>query len=230
MAPLLSKLSAAGCAALLALAAPAFAQAAKPPLPRPVLVTSSTETDPQALTWLTDDGRKGLAGAIAEEKAGTIHAFVFAAAPGGDAWATRSTSKAGDFLSIEDLARAGLQTCQFFENGPCYIVSINGLEARDPFGGYPVQPDLLAGQHGRFDPARIPFLTGAEQVTAGAYANQAGPRAFVVTATDYWLWRTGKTVFDAIASAYADCQKGAAGQVCVLYAVNDQVVFTPTHN
>jgi len=228
MAPNLSKLSATCCVALLALAAPACAQ--QPALPRPVLVTSSTETDPQALAWLTDDGRKSLAAALAQEKAGTIHAFVFAAVPSADAWAFRSTSKATDFLSVDDLARAALQTCQFFAKIPCYIISINGQDARDQYGGYPMQPNLLAGQRGRFDPARIPFVTSSDQVSAAAYANQTGPRAFVVTPSDYWLWRTGKTEFDAIASAYADCQKGAAGQTCVLYAVDDQVVFEPSHN
>ena len=216
--------------ALLALAMVCTPALARSPMQRPVLLMNSTMVDPQALTWLSDDGRKALIGAIADLKAGRSYAFVFAAAPGADAWATRSTSKAGDFLSVDDLARNALQTCQFFENGPCYIVSIDGHDARDAFGGYPAQPDFLAGQSGTFSPGKIPFITAAEQVTAGAYASQTGPRAFVVTPSDYWLWRTGKTEFDAIATAYADCQKSAPNQVCVLYAVDDKVVFAPSHD
>ena len=87
-----------------------------------------------------------------------------------------------------------------------------------------------ARQHGAFEATRIPFLTDTDQMSAASYATQTSPRVFVVTPSGYWLWRTGKTVFDAIAAAYADCQKGASGQVCVLYAVNDRVVFEPGHD
>ncbi len=230
MPPILWKLAVRIFIALPALAAagtPAFAQT---PPPRPVLIMSNAMIDPQTLGWLADDGRKALANAIAQQKSGGFQAFVFAGAPGGDAWSYRSTNKATDFLSVEELARAALQVCQFFENGPCYIVSINGHDARDTFGGYPDQPDFLAGQHGTFAATKIPFITDTDQMSAASYASQTSPRAFVITPSGYWLWRTGKTVFDAIAAAYTDCEKGASGQVCVLYAVNDRVVFEPSHD
>jgi len=230
MTPILWKLAVRIFFPLLALSAAGVSAFAQMPPPQPVLVMNSTMVDPQTLGWLADDGRKALASAIAQQKSGGLYAFVFVGAPGGDAWSYRSTNKAADFLSVEELARAALQVCQFFENGPCYIISINGHDARDTFGGYPDQPDFLADQHGIFAATKIPFVTDTDQMTAASYATQTSPRAFVLTPNGYWLWRTGKTVFDAIAAAYTDCQKGAPGQVCVLYAVNDRVVFEPGHD
>jgi len=193
---------------------------------KPVIIISNTATDPQKLTWLSDDARKALSDDIAGHKAGTIADFVFVAA--GSVWQGRTVAKAGDFASVEDLARIALQACEFNRHAPCAIVSINGYDAVDATGTYPVQPRLLDEQPKSFEAARIPFLHADYQALAAKYAMAAGPRAFVLSASDTFAWETGKTVFDAIAAAYAGCQKADPTNQCVLYAINDRVVFVPS--
>jgi hypothetical protein len=196
--------------------------------PAPVLVAGKGQTDPQKIGWLTDQGRKALTAAIDNYKKGATLGFVFAAGPGGEYWANREAAKSVGFVSIDELARVALQTCEYFRHAACFIVSVDGLDQSGSFGTLVVQPRLLSLRRGRFDPARIPFITSSDQVLAAGYATASGPRAFVVTPNGLWLWRNGKTVFDAIAAGDADCKKQFAGQVCVLYAVDSQVVFTPT--
>lgn len=192
---------------------------------KPVIVISNRATDPQKLTWLPDDARKALGDEIASLKAGTVADFVFIAA--GKNWDFRAVTKAGDFASIEELARIGLQSCEYWHHATCVIVSINGYDAVDATGTYPVQPPLLDDRPGSFDALRIPFIGADYQALASAYEKATGPRAFVVSASETFDWETGKTVFDAIAAAYAGCQKADAANQCLLYAVNSRVVFVP---
>ena len=193
---------------------------------RPVIVMSGTPTDPQKLAWIGDDARKALGDEIAAHKAGTLAAFVFVAAAGG-VWDGRTAAKPGDFASIEDLARIALQTCEFWHHVPCTIVSINGNDAVDATGTYPVQPRLLDDHPRSFEVSRIPFISADYQSQAAGYATMAGQRAFVVSPSDTFTWQSGKTAFDAIAAAYAACQKQDPSQLCLLYAVNSRVVFVP---
>ncbi len=69
-------------------------------------------------------------------------------------------------------------------------------------------------------------VAAVDRATANEYAASTDRRALVITDLGSWYWRTGDTTTEAIATAAADCQKGE-GQGCLLYAVNDRVVFTP---
>jgi hypothetical protein len=202
------------------------ALASDPPAPRPVISVSNVATDPAHYAWISDDGRKALAGAIAAHNSGASFAFVFTAAPGGNYWNYDTATQQTDFVSIEDLARRSLETCEYFANAPCYIVSVNGLDARDAAGGLQIQPYLLASQPIVFDPTRVP-LTGASSWSALAgYASQTRPKAMVVTYNGGWWWDYGDDIAKAVAAAYADCQKSDSNNVCLLYAVDNRVVFT----
>ncbi len=84
---------------------------------------------------------------------------------------------------------------------------------------------MLTEEPGLFDAARIPFATPANREVLRGYADLTGPRALVITTSGGGLWRQGDTIFKAIATAQTDCEQSFPGQLCVLYAVNDRVVF-----
>jgi hypothetical protein len=191
---------------------------------KPVIVMQEAGADPATLTMLGDDGRKALADTTAQLKAGTIADFVFSATANGATWDVMSADKA-KFLNMEDLARQSFERCEFLSKVSCIIVSINGHDARDSNGGWPSQPRMLAQGTDRFDATRVPFISMANRAAMASYGWAAGPRAYVVTPSGNALWRSGKSIFDAISAARADCQKSFANQICVLYAVNDTVVM-----
>jgi len=209
--------------ALLFLAAPAAADGA----PAPVLATTDTPTDPAGFEWLSENGRTALADAIAKHRSGEIFAYVFAGGPGGDYWAYRSAASGKALFSLDDLARKALQSCEFFSRAPCFVLSVNGNDARDATGGLPLQPSMLAGQPETFDAARVPFVALSDHALLAAYPSEPKAKVLVVTVNAGWLWRTGANIFEAAATAFADCQKTYPGQACILYAVNSRVVFAP---
>jgi hypothetical protein len=214
--------------AILALALPAGpASAVDASLPAPILVMTDTPTDPARFEWLSEGARTALADAIAKHKAGEIFAFVFAGASGGDYWAYRFAANDKALFGVDDLARQALQACEFVRRAPCLIVSINGNDARDAAGGLPAQPSLLAGQPAEFDAARVPFVAMNDRTLLAAYSAEPKAKVLVLTVNAGWLWRTGANLFEAAATAFADCQTTYPGQGCILYAVNQRVVFVP---
>ena len=191
----------------------------------PILMMTDTPTDPAKFAWLNDGARAALGDAIAQYKAGSLFAFVFAGGPGGDFWAYRSAASDTVPFSIDDLARQALQSCEFVRRAPCLIVSVNGNDARDSGGGLPVQPSLLADQPEEFDPGRVPFVGMTDQGLLAAYPAEPKAKVFVITVNAGWLWRTGNNIFEAAAKGLTDCQTTYPGQLCILYAVNSRVVF-----
>ena len=211
----------------LALAAGAgAASGAEGPAPQPAVHVTNVATDPTHFGWISDDGRKALSTAIASHAGGMLYAFVFTAAPGGNFWNYESATQQTDFVSISDLARRSLETCEYFSNSPCYVVSVNGLDARDAAGGLEQQPYMLASQPTEFDPTRVPFVNATSWPQLRGYLTLTKAKALVVTYNGDWWWDTGSTVAGAVAAATADCQKASANNVCALYAVNNRVVFT----
>jgi hypothetical protein len=193
----------------------------------PVIVIGEQDVDPAQIAWLSENGRKALAAAIEQLQSGTIAAFVFAGSPAGDFWAYRSAAKASDPYSLSNLAHLALQSCEFFAKSPCYIASVSGKDGRDANGSLPQQPAQLIRPPAAFDASRIPFVSPADQRTLQAYGAETKARVLVLTVTAGWLWRAADNVFLAAATAFADCQKMYPNQTCVLYAVNDRVVFDP---
>jgi hypothetical protein len=78
-----------------------------------------------------------------------------------------------------------------------------------------------------FDETAVPFVLASVRPQMSAYRRASGNRAFVVTTSGGWLSRAGDSVAKAIATAMADCATTFKGATCVLYAVNDRVVFEP---
>jgi hypothetical protein len=58
-----------------------------------------------------------------------------------------------------------------------------------------------------------------------SYKTAIGPRAFAVTTSGAWLWRPGATPLQAIDKTMADCAAQSKTAPCILYAVNNRVVF-----
>jgi hypothetical protein len=210
----------------LALANGSAIAADSPPVPRPIINITDTATVPAKYGWISDDGRKALTDAMSQLKAQKLVAFVFVAAPGGNFWSYRSVEKSTDFLSVEDLARLSLQSCEYFANSPCYVVSVNGFEASDGAGGLQVQPSMLADQPAEFDATRVPFVSAGTWSTLQGYRAVTKAKALVITVNGGWWWEPGDTMAKAVTAADGDCQKADPNNFCILYAVNDRVVFT----
>jgi hypothetical protein len=214
--------------AILALALPAAAASAEDASPpAPVVIMTDAPTDPARFEWLSEGARTALADMVAKHKSGELFASVFAGAPGGDYWAYRFAADDKALFGVDDLARQALQACEFVRRAPCLIVSINGNDARDAAGGLPAQPSLLAGQPVEFDAERVPFVAMNDRLLLAAYPAEPKAKVLVLTINAGWLWRTGANIFEAAATALADCQTTYPGQGCILYAVNDRVVFVP---
>jgi hypothetical protein len=211
----------AAAVAVATLASPAAAQSTNA---RPVIVLGAADANPATIPLLNEEARKALKEAMDALKSGRVAAHVLSAAPDGKSWTSRTASKM-DFVSIDDLARQGLEGCEYFYQAPCFIVAINGRDARDAVGGFPTQPRMLAREAGLFDNERVPFVTAQDRVAFKTYASGA-PRAFMVTTLGGWLWRSGDTILQAISTASSDCEKTYPNHTCLLYAVNDRIVFS----
>jgi hypothetical protein len=175
----------------------ALADAAAPPAP--IIVIGSSDIDPTKYDWLGDTGRKGLTDFVSTLKSGSLYAGVFAASPIGDFWSYRSAAKRTDLYNIADLARQALQSCEYFSHSPCFIISVNGKEARGETGGIPAQPAELVEPPIKYDAGLIPFLSVSSQRILQGYAAAASPKAMVITTNGNGLWRSSDTVFAAVA-------------------------------
>jgi hypothetical protein len=192
----------------------------------PVLIRNAAMVDPASLP-LDDQGKKYLTDALASLQAGNTIAHVMAATSDGKTWSNTAVSK-GMLVNLEDVARQTLESCEMSAiNGPCVIFSINGHDARDTDGGWPTQPRMLDVTPGAvFDAWKIPFVSLSDRsLISKGYSLAAAPRALVLSQFGGWTWNAGKTVFEAIDTSFATCQKNYPGQTCVLYAVNNNVVF-----
>jgi hypothetical protein len=191
------------------------------------LVQGTTNVDPSTLP-LDKDGQASITSAISQLKSGSLLAYVMATTPDGKIWATATGTK-GYFSSVSDVARMALESCEFIADlGPCIIMSINGHSSQYSDGGWPTQPASLTVDPGaKLDPQTIPFvaLQDRSQIATG-YPAAANPKALVITESGGWVWNPGKTVFEAISKSYAACQKSYPNDTCILYAVNNNVVFS----
>jgi hypothetical protein len=213
-----------GALACLALPGAASAQSTNAQL---TLVQGTATVDPSTLT-LDDTGKKSITDAISSLKNGSLLAYVMAATPDGKYWATATGAK-GYFASVADVARRALESCEYITNlGPCIIMTINGHNSQYSDGGWPAQPPSLEINPGaKFDSRTIPFvaLSDRSEIATG-YPEAPKPRALVITESGGWFWNPGKTMVEAVDKSYAACQKSYPNDTCILYAVNDNVVFS----
>jgi len=210
------------CLAIACISSPASGQTTGAP---PAIIMGAT-TDPAKLQWLGVDASKALADLIQQLKSGSVLAYAFSVSADGKLWASRGAPKDVEFFGgTEDLVRKSLEHCEYVSGAPCFLLSVNGRDARDSSNGLAVQPKMLARDVTTFDAERVPFVRVTDRIAFRGYISETRPRAFIVTASGLWLWRTGETIFQAIASAQADCLKTFPNHTCILYAVNDRLVF-----
>jgi hypothetical protein len=210
--------------ALFATAAPAFAQSTNA---MPDISIGEAAFDPAKLAGLPDAAKQALSSTGDEFKKGDVLGFVFVASPDLKVWSINGVPKTAPIYSLSDAARVALEGCEYSFGAPCTIFSINGRDTQKKLGGWASQPKMLFRGPGAFDPSVVPFVPAAVRPQLIAYRQATGPRAFIVTTSGGWLWRSGATVGKAVATAEADCATTYKNATCVLYAVNDRVVFEP---
>jgi len=84
---------------------------------------------------------------------------------------------------------------------------------------------MLFSRPSDFDPTVLPFVAQPARAEAAVYQKAQGPRAFALTTNGLWLWRGGAAIVQAIDRTMADCAAPFKPAPCLLYAVNDRVVF-----
>lgn len=217
-----------GLTVLAVLAAATSSAPAQSTNARPIVIMNAAELEPSALPLVSDDARQSFTNALKKIKSGDSLAYVFAASPNGKSWASRSVTPSDKQIpSADDLARMALETCEYWTGASCLILSVNGHDARDAAGTWPVQPRMLDFAPSAFDAQRVPFVTEMDRSRIGDYGRATDQRALVLTDSGGWYWDTEKTIFEAVARAAADCKKDNPPEDCLLYAVNDRVVLQP---
>ena len=205
-----------------AVPAPAWAQSTNA---APDLSKSTLPFEPDKIAALPAEAKKAVTDAQAKLKSGDRLGFVFAVSPGYKIWALNGAPKGDAKFDLADLARIALETCEYGFGQPCEILSINGLDTRDKSGGWPKQPSMLFRRPSEFDLTVLPFVPATTRASAAPYQNATGPRAFAITTNGAWLWRPGQTPLQAIDKTMTDCAAQAKNAACILYAVNNRVVF-----
>jgi len=191
----------------------------------PDLSRTEAPFDPAKLAGLPDPAKTAVAQAIKQMKGGELAGFVFAASPDLKLWTLKSAPKAMADFSLPDLARTTLENCESSLGEPCVIVSLNGFDTRLKAGGWAKQPETLFRRPSDFDASVVPFVPAPARLQIAPYQKASGPRAFALTTGGEWLWRGGASVDQAITKTLADCAAQFKDAPCILYAVNNRVVF-----
>ena len=190
----------------------------------PDLTTSEAAFDPYRVAGLPDAAKAAVAQAKAKMRSGELLGFVFAASPDQKNWTLNSAPKTMADYVPSDAGRQALEVCEFEAGQPCAILSVNGFQARKSAASGP-QPEMLFSRPSDFDATVLPFVAQSTRLEAAAYQKAQGPRAFALTTSGLWLWRGGANIVQAIDKTMADCAAQFKPASCLLYAVNDRVVF-----
>jgi hypothetical protein len=204
--------------------APALAQSTNA---APDLTVTDAPFEAAKLPGLPEAAKQAVANATQQVKSGEWLGYVLAASPDLSVWRLTGVAKTPPVFSLSDVARVTLETCEFESGGPAYILSINGRDTQRRLGGWTPQPEMLFKRPTDFDEREVPFVLASARPQMSAYRRASGNRAFVITTNGGWLSRAGDTLAKAIATAEADCATTFKGATCLLYAVNDRVVFEP---
>ena len=207
-----------------AFGAPAFAQSTNA---APDISMNDAAFEPANLPGLPDAAKQAAANAAQQMKSGEWLGYVLASSPDFTVWRVSAILKTPPVYSVSDAARAALETCEYDFGSPCYLLSINGHDTQKRGGGWASQPEMLFSKASEFDERTVPFVFQTERQKMSSYRPASGNRVFVVTTNGGWLWRAGDTVPKAIATAAADCATSFSSANCLIYAVNNRVVFDP---
>jgi hypothetical protein len=191
----------------------------------PDLTTSEAAFDPYRVAGLPDAAKAAVAQAKAKMRSGELLGFVFAASPDQKNWTLNTAPKAMADYVPSDAGRQALEVCEFEAGQPCAILSVNGFQALQSVAGSAPQPETLFSRPSDFDSTVLPFVAESTRKQAAAYQKAQGPRAFALTTSGLWLWRGGANIVQAIDKTMADCAAQFKPAACLLYAVNDRVVF-----
>jgi hypothetical protein len=191
----------------------------------PDLTTSDAAFDPYRVAGLPDAAKAAVAQAKAKMRNGELLGFVFAASPNQKNWTLNSAPKTMADYVPSDAGRQALEVCEFEARQPCAILSVNGFQARQSGAGSAPRPEMLFSRPSDFDPTALPFVAQSTREQAAAYQKAQGPRAFALTTSGLWLWRGGANIVQAIDKTMADCAAEFKPAACLLYAVDDRVVF-----
>ncbi|MBV8104558.1 MAG: hypothetical protein JO223_08045 [Hyphomicrobiales bacterium] len=191
----------------------------------PDLTTSGAAFDPYQVAGLPDAAKAAVAQAKAKMRSGELLGFVLAASPDLKIWTLNSAPKTMADYVPSDAGRQALEICEFEAGQPCAVLSVNGFQARKSAAGSAPPPEMLFSRPSDFDATVLPFVPLSTREQAAAYQKAQGPRAFALTTSGLWLWRGGATIVQAIDKTMADCAAHFKPAPCLLYAVNDRVVF-----
>ena len=203
------------------LASPVLAQSTNA---TPIVIQNTNPVDLATLP-LNDDNKKLLQGTIDQLKAGTYLNSIFVSSANG-ALTTYYSSVPTLRTGLAETARVALEICEYFAKAPCIILAVNGHDARDANGDWPVQPKMLDYDPGsKLDVWRTPFNSQINRTFAGTLPDLPSPEVVVVSTAGGWTSSSGKSIFEAIDTALANCQKTYPNNVCILYSVNGRIVM-----
>jgi hypothetical protein len=190
----------------------------------PNLSTTTVAFDPAKVAGLPDGAKAAAVEALAKMKRGDIAGFVLATSKDMKVWALTIAPTTMTDYSPADGGRQALEACEFEAGKPCSVLSVNGYQARPP-QSWASEPEMLFSRPSDFDPTVLPFVAAKGRVDAAAYDKASTPRAFALTTNGLWLWRGGANVVQAIERTMTDCLAQFKPAPCLLYAVNNRVVF-----
>ncbi|CAO3433645.1 caspase family protein [Azospirillum doebereinerae] len=187
------------------------------PAPAPAPASTGRPVDPSAIPYLGAKAHAALANypSLPSPKALAI------SQKGGYAYA----SNRSNLRTEEDVKRNALQYCQHVAEAPCTLYAVGDSVVADVGKGFTPMPVEIAGS-GRFDPARVPFVTDrTREVAMLNYQRNPDHKAVALTLLGRWATVWGKANDeDARDAVMEKCEKGGK-EPCLLYAVNDEIVF-----
>lgn len=126
----------------------------------------------------------------------------------------------------EDVRRNALEYCQYMSKSPCMIYAVGDQVVADAKADFAATPVDIQGS-GRFDAARVPFVSArTREVGMANYVKNPGSKAVALTPTGQWATVWGKeSVDDAREAALERCEERNGKGECMIYAVDDIVVF-----
>ncbi|MGF7175223.1 caspase family protein [Azospirillum doebereinerae] len=195
--------------------ATALARLSAPVAPAPA--PTGRPVDPSAIPYLGAKARAALANypSLPSPKALAI------SQKGGYAYASNKSNPRTE----EDVKRNALQYCQHMAEAPCTLYAVGDSVVADADKGFKPMPVEIAGS-GRFDPARVPFVTErTREVAMVNYQRNNGQKAVALTLLGRWatVWDKASDE-DARDAVMEKCTQGGKDE-CLLYAVNDEIVF-----
>ncbi len=84
---------------------------------------------------------------------------------------------------------------------------------------------LVKTRGSEIDPWTIPFSSQYNRALGASIVGLPSPEVMVVSTGGGWGAATGKTILEAIDTAFANCTKAYPSNICVLYSVNGTVVM-----